>query len=64
MADFSLNAHEVNWTPRSEWITRPSCPLRRRIAIPSALSTRVVVWVVSIDQPTTNRESASSATQQ
>jgi len=31
----------------------PSWPLRRRVAIPSALSTSFVVWVLSIDQPTT-----------
>src|SRR5215210_4446627 len=60
---FWLKAQEVNWTPRSEWITRPFWPLRRRMAMPSALSRSVVVWVLSIDQPTTNRENASRPTQ-
>ncbi|MDA0167677.1 hypothetical protein OJ998_01145 [Solirubrobacter taibaiensis] len=38
--------------------------MRRRVAMPSTLSTSVVVWVLSMDQPTTMRENASSTTQQ
>jgi len=34
------------------------------IGDPRALSTKVVVWVLSIAHPTTNREKASSTTQQ
>lgn len=34
------------------------------VAIPSALRTSVVVWVLSIDQPTTRRLKASRTTQQ
>ena len=37
---------------------------RRWVAIPSALSTSFVVWVLSIAQPTTKRENVSSTTQQ
>ena len=59
-----LKAHEVNRTPRSLCITRPLRSGRRCVAIPSALSTRLVVWVESIDQPTTCRLKVSSTTQQ
>jgi hypothetical protein len=34
------------------------------MAMPSALVTREVLWVLSIDQPTTIREKASSTAQQ
>src|ERR1700737_1001134 len=59
-----LNAQEVNCAPRSEWITRPSCGLRRRVDMPSALVTSAVVCVESTHQPTTIRENASRTTQQ
>jgi hypothetical protein len=50
--------------PRSEWITSPSRCWRRCVAMPSALSTSLVACVLSIDQPTTKRENASSTTAQ
>jgi hypothetical protein len=34
------------------------------IAMPSALVTKVAVWLESIDQPTTLRETVSNTTQQ
>jgi hypothetical protein len=42
----------------------PAAGLRLPMAIPSALVTSVAVWALSIDQPTTRREYASSTTQQ
>lgn len=59
-----LKAQDVSCVPRSEWMTSPSRPGRRWVAIPSALSTIFVVWVESIDQPTTFRLNVSSTTQQ
>jgi hypothetical protein len=54
----------VNCTPLSEWITSPTRSGRRWVAIPSAFSTRLAVWMLSIDQPTTLRLKVSSTTQQ
>ncbi len=61
---FWLNAQEVGWTPRSLCSTRPASGLRVLVAMPSAVVTSAVVWVLSIDQPTTRRENASKTTQQ
>ena len=50
--------------PWSEWIRVPAAGLRDWIAISRALVTSAAVGVVSIDQPTTRREQASSTTAQ
>jgi hypothetical protein len=55
-----LNAQEVKCTPWSEWISVPAAGRRDSIAIPRALVTSAAVGVVSIDQPTTRSEQASS----
>ena len=53
-----VNAHDVNCTPWSEWITvpEPGSPLGRGLrlamAILSALVASAAVWLASTDQPT------------
>ncbi|HZS31940.1 MAG TPA: hypothetical protein VFC42_01010 [Methylomirabilota bacterium] len=57
-----VNAQEQNGVPWSPWITVDAVGSRRSIAIPKAFVTSAAVGAASIDQPTTRRENASSAT--
>ena len=60
-----VKAHEVNWTPWSEWITVPGGSGERLpVAMLGAFVARAAVWEESMDQPTTRRECTSSTTAQ
>ena len=59
-----VNARGVNWTPWWAWTIPPSGGCRFLIAMPSALTTRVESWALSIDQPTIFLEKVSMTAQQ
>ena len=44
------NAHVVNCVPWSGWMIVPAGGLPLRMAVPTALTTSVAVWMASIDQ--------------
>jgi hypothetical protein len=60
----SVKLQQVNWLPWSEWITVLVVGVRLVSAMDRALVTSEEAWWVSIDQPTTLLEWASSTTQQ
>jgi hypothetical protein len=60
----SVKLQQVNWLPWSEWITVLVVGVRLVSAMDRALVTSEEAWWVSIDQPTTLLEWASSTPQQ
>jgi hypothetical protein len=60
----SVKLQQVNWLPWSEWITVLVVGVRLVSTMDRALVTSEEAWWVSIDQPTTLLEWASSTTQQ
>ncbi len=61
---FSVNAHEVNWLPWSEWMTVPGLVDLDELALAKASLTRAASQRRSIAQPTALRLKRSSTTQQ
>ncbi|VEH41127.1 Uncharacterised protein [Kocuria rosea] len=61
---FCVNTHEVNWTPWSAWTIPPAPGFRARMAMSSALMTRVESCLESMAQPMILRLQASSTAAQ
>src|SRR5665213_955250 len=61
---FSVNIHEVNWLPWSEWMTVPGVVGLELLALARASLTKTASQRRSMAQPTALREYRSSTTQQ